>query len=236
MRTREEFAHCLRQPAPGIEWLQVEGLIDDPEAWAIAAQGSIDIPVDVILSDPEREFPSLYRLVDVSQVRAVSVTIPAKPGMVKALRLAASLRLRIRILPGQPDAGALRELEAGALFFLFDPMVESPVEFFHFLLGYFRGLNEGTLWSALEQDPAAFSHSDSAGQPLHPSDFVASHLADLIEAGGECVSCQFQAVCAGYFKSPDPAYQCAGIKNILSIFEVAAREISREIAEHGVSA
>ena len=52
VRTRDEFARCLREPAPGIEWLQVEGLIGDPEAWALAAQGSIDIPVDVVLDDP----------------------------------------------------------------------------------------------------------------------------------------------------------------------------------------
>jgi hypothetical protein len=151
------------------------------------------------------------------------------------VRLAASLRLRIRILPGQPDADALAELEEAARFYLFDPMVESPIEFFHFLLGHFRGLSEGTLWNALEQDPAVFSHSDAAGQPRHPADFVATHLAGLIEDGGECASCEFQAVCAGYFKSPDAAYPCAGVKKILSLFEVAAEEISRELAQHGAT-
>jgi hypothetical protein len=231
VRTREDFASCLRAPAPGIEWLQVEGLIDDPEAWALAAQGSIDIPVDVILDDPATEFSSLYRLVDVNNVRAVSVTIPAKPGLMKALRLAASLHLHIRLLPGQPDSETLAELAEAAKFYLHDSMVETPVEFFHSLLAYFRGLRSGTLWAFLEQDPAVFSHCDAAGLPLHPAEFVPAHLARLIEDDSECASCRFQEVCAGYFKWPDAAYDCAGVKQLLSVFETAAAEISRELAE-----
>ena len=168
VRTRDEFARCLRAPAPGIEWLQVEGLIGDPESWALAAQGSIDIPVDVILDDPAAEFSSLYRLVDVSNVRAVSVTIPAKPGLMKALRLAASLHLHIRLLPGQPDSDALAELSEAAQFYLHDSMVETPVEFFHSLLAHFRGHGTGTLWSYLEQDPASSTHLDADGRPIHP--------------------------------------------------------------------
>ena len=231
VRTREEFTRCLRAPSPGIEWLQVEGLINDPESWALAAQGSIDIPVDLILDDPATEFSSLYRLVDVSNVRAVSVTIPAKPGMMKSLRLAASLHLHIRLLPGQPDAEALAELGEAAQFYLHDSMVETPVEFFHSLLSSFRGLRPGTLWTFLEQDPAEFCHFDAAGLPLHPADFVETHLASLIEADKECASCRFKEVCAGYFKWPDAAYDCAGVKGLLSIFETAAQEISRELAE-----
>lgn len=232
VRTREEFANCLREPPAGVEWLQVEGLIGDQDAWALAAQGSVDIPIDVILDDPAAEFSALYRLVDVSQVRAVSVAIPAKPGMMKALRMAISLHLHVRILPGQPDADALAELEEAAQFYLHDPMVETPVEFFHSLLAAFRGLRAGTLWSFLEQDPAEFSHRDADGLPLRAPDFVANHLARSIESGGECSSCRFQERCAGYFKWPDPAYDCSRVKGILSTFETAAEEIGRELAEH----
>jgi len=81
----------------GVEWLQVEGLIGDPEVWALAAQGAIDIPLDVVLDDPATEFSSLYRLVDVRLARSVRLTIPAKPGLMKALRMAASLSLPVRI-------------------------------------------------------------------------------------------------------------------------------------------
>jgi hypothetical protein len=65
VREVDAFARCLRAPAPGVEWLQVEGLIGDPTAWALAAQGAVPIPLDVILDDPATEFSALYRLADV---------------------------------------------------------------------------------------------------------------------------------------------------------------------------
>ena len=137
VRTREEFVRWLREPAPGVEWLQVEGLLQDQAAWAIAAQGTSKLPLDVILTDPATEFSALYRLVDARIVRSVRVTMPAAPGFMKALRLAASLQLPVRLLPGQPSAEALAELTEAAHFYLHDPMVETPVEFFHSLLAAF---------------------------------------------------------------------------------------------------
>lgn len=230
IQTKEEFARCLKQPAPGVEWLQVEGLIGDPEVWALAAQGTVEIPIDVILSDPVKEFSALYRLVDVSQVRAVRVTIPAKPGLMKAVRLAASLQIPVRLLPGQPDAVALAELSEAAQFYLHDPMVETPIEFFHSLLGSFRGMSSGTLWTFLEQDPSGFSYLDAAGVPLQSPDFVAANLARSLENEAECSDCHFQAVCAGYFKWPDPGYACSGVKELFATFETVAEEISRDLA------
>jgi len=235
LRTREEMEHWLREPAPGVEWLQVEGLIGDPEVWAVAAQGDIDIPLDVVLDDPATEFSSLYRLVDVRLARSVRLTMPAKPGLMKGLRMAASLNLAVRILPGQPDPATLEELGLAAEFYLHDSMVESPIEFFHSLLALFRGKAEGTLWSFLEQDPATYSHRDPDGKPLRPVDFVESHLAALIESAAECESCRWQSACAGYFKSPDPSYDCAGVKQLLATIEEAANEIGSEIASQEVA-
>jgi hypothetical protein len=100
----------------------------------MAAQGAATPALDVILTDPATEFSGLYRLVDVRIVREVRVTMPAIPGFMKALRLAAALQLRVRLLPGQPSAEALAELTEAAHFYLHDPMVETPVEFFHSLL------------------------------------------------------------------------------------------------------
>ena len=112
--SREEFSNWLQNPEPGAELLEVVGLINDPEVWALAAQGTMPIPLDVILEDPAADFSSLYRLVDVRNTRPVRVTIPARPGFKKALRLAVSLQLPVRILPGQPDAGVLTELAEAA--------------------------------------------------------------------------------------------------------------------------
>lgn len=231
VRTREEFVRWLRAPLPGVEWLQVEGLLGDAEGWAVAAQGTSELPLDVMVADPAKEFSALYRLVDVRIVRPVRVTIPAMPGFMKALRLAASLQLPVRLLPGQPSPEALSELTEAAQFYLHDAMVEMPVEFFHSVLAVFRGTGDGTLWTMLEEDPAVFSRAE----PPLPRDFVATHLARLIAQGAECASCRWQTVCAGYFKWPDPAYACAGVKQLFATLESAADEIGRDLASQEAS-
>lgn len=76
VRTADEFTRNLREPAPGVEWLQVEGLIGDPDVWAVAAQGSVAIPLDVVLDEPATEFSSLYRLVDVAMSRWCASQFP----------------------------------------------------------------------------------------------------------------------------------------------------------------
>ena len=232
VRTREEFARWLREPAPGVEWLQVQGLLQDQAAWAIAAQGTSKLPLDVILTDPATEFSGLYRLVDARIVRSVRVTMPAAPGFMKALRLAVSLQLPVRLLPGQPSTEALAELAEAAQFYLHDPMVETPVEFFHSLLAALGGAEGDTLWLMLEEDPKAFIRD----QPPPPRDFVEKRLAHLVEQSGECATCRWQKVCSGYFKWPDPTYDCAGVKQLLSTIQSAADEIGRDLASREATA
>jgi hypothetical protein len=230
VQTREEFFHWLNHSARMLRVIQVEGLIGDPEVWALAAQGTGHIPLDVVLDDPAAEFSSLYRLVDVRIVRDVRVTIPAKPGLLKALRLAASLQLPVRLLPGQPTAEVLDELNLAMQFYLRDAMVEAPVEFFHSLFAVFRGTRDGTLWSFLEQDPAEISHHDARGLPVQSQNFVETHFGQLLADGAECCQCRWQPVCAGYFKWPDPGYSCTGVKQIFADLESAADEITRDLA------
>lgn len=237
VRTRQEFLRWLREPAPGLQWLQVEGLLGDAEAWATAAQGGDEMPLDVVMTDPAAEFAQLYRLVDVRATRDVRVTIPAAPGLVKAVRLAASLGLAMRILPGQPSAETLAELGEAAEFYLRDPMVQAPVEPFHSLLATMRGTADGMLWTILEDDPAVFAHYDAKGreilarstQPV-PPDFVREHFASLIAEETECATCPWQEVCAGYFKWPDRGYSCAGVKLLFALLDTAAEEIGQELA------
>ncbi|MFN0129386.1 MAG: hypothetical protein ACKV19_22190 [Verrucomicrobiales bacterium] len=230
VRTSEEFSRWLRDPLPGAEGLQVEGLMGESDPWLLAAQGMLPIPLDVVLDDPATEYSALYRLVDVRNARDVRVTIPARSGFLKAVRLAVSLQLPVRLLPGQPDSETLVELSQALEFYLRDPMVETPIEFFHSTLAVFRGLDDGSLWSFLEHDPAEVSPRDAAGQPLLASDFVESHFGRLLADGAECASCRWQSLCRGYFKHPNPAYECAGIKGLLSALEAAANEITGDLA------
>ena len=241
VRSREELNRWLHDRSPALQWIQVEGLLSDADAWASAAQGAVDIPLDVVLSAPGSEFADLYRLVDVLAVRDVRVSMPASPGFLKAVRLSASLGLPVRLLPGQPSTEAVSELAAALDLYLHGPMVEAPIEFFHSALAWMRGVQTGSLWSIVEEDPAIFRHYHSNGQPGLPCatrpfskesshDFVKSHLARLISKGAECTICPWQPLCQGYFKLPDPSYSCHGVKQLFATLRAAADEIEQDLA------
>jgi hypothetical protein len=240
VKSPEELRRWLTCPPPQLQWLQVEGLLCDPEPWAEAAQGAGEIPLDVVVTNPEAEFSQIYRLADVRAAREVRVTIPAAQGLLKAVRLAASLGLPIRVLPGQPPAEVLGFLEAVADFYLHDPMVEAPIEPFHSLFSALRGSETETLWMILEEDPGIFAHLESDGRPTLPRStqpappmFVRSYLSRLVEEGTECTACPWQQNCAGYFKWPDPDYSCEGVKRLFGRIKAAADEIASDLAASG---
>jgi hypothetical protein len=200
------------------------------------------VPLDVVLSDPASEFSDLYRLVDVCTMHDVRVTMPAAPGFLKAIKLAASLRLPVRVIPGQPTPEVLAELMEALEFYLHEPVVEMPVEFFHSLLATMGRADKRSLWMILEEDPAAYLHYDAEGRPqlprsngfrsiaISPEAFVQHHLKSLIDQNAECATCFWQQVCKGYFKWPDPAYSCQGVKQLFLRIEAAAAEIERDLA------
>jgi hypothetical protein len=220
VRSRDELCRWLRDPLPGLKWLQVEGMLGDSDALTEAARSDSDISLDLVLSDPSSEFSDLYKLVDACAVRDFRVTVLARPGLLKAVKLAAALGFPVRVLPGQPTAEVLAELKEVLDFYLHAPTVEAPVEFFHSLLAFTYGADTGSLWMILEEDPAAFLQYDINGQARLPransfesveissAEFVERHLKSLVERGAECATCPWQQSCRGYFKWPDPGYSC----------------------------
>jgi len=242
VRSRDELCRWLRDPLPGLEWLQVEGILGDSDAWTEAAHSDASVSLDVVLSDPSSEFSDLYKLVDACAVHDFRVTIPARPGLLKAVKLAAALRFPVRVLPGQPTAEVLAELKEALDFYLHEPTVEAPVEFFHSLLAITYGADPGSLWMILEEDPAAFLRYDIDGQArlprsgsfelveFSPVEFVENHLNNLARQGAECATCPWQQSCRGYFKWPDPSYSCEGVKELFSAIQAAADEIRRDLA------
>jgi hypothetical protein len=242
VQSGEELCRWLRDPLPGLNWLQVEGILGDSDSWMEAAHSGSDVSLDLILTDPSSEFPDLYKLVDVSAVHDVRVTIQAQPGFLKAVKLAAALRFPIRILPGQPKADALAEIKEALDFYLHEPAVEAPVEFFHSWIARTRGAEVGSLWMILEEDPAAYLQYDINGQAKlpragslglaenSPAEFVEHQLKSLLKQGAECATCPWQESCRGYFKWPDPAYSCEGIKDLFSVIQAAADEMARDLA------
>ena len=242
VRTRDELSRWLERPLDRLQWIQAEELAGDAEAWALAAHGNSEIPLDVILSNPASEFSDLYRLVDVCAVRDVRVSMPALPGFLKALKLAVSLQLPARILPGQPNLAALKELMEALKLYLHESMVEAPVEFFHSLLAAMCGAEKGSLWMILEEDPAVFRHYDTEGLPLlpgvgkpcgpefSPATWVTDRFQTLIDQGAECATCPWSDVCMGFFKWLDSAYSCAGVKQLFSEIKAAADDIGQDLA------
>ena len=210
----------------------------NPRIWATAARKEGDVALDVIVSDPATEFPHLYRLVDVRKVRDLRVTIPVVPGFMKSLRLAASIQLPVRLLPAQPDPALLEELQEAVQFYLHDPMVEAPVDFFHSSLAFMRDLPVDDLWMILEQDPNEFPRMDAHGNALAPEgvtgpvpeNFVALHAAGLVSTGAECATCRWEKLCRGYFKLPDPRYSCEGMVKVFDRLKEAAEEMSADLA------
>jgi hypothetical protein len=242
VRSREELSQWLSNPPAGLQWLEIDGLLGDPDAWAPAAQSASNVPLDVFLASPGLQFSDLYRLVEVCAVRDVRVSMPASPGFLRALKLAVALRLPVRLLPGQPAPEVCAELTEAVTFYLRDPMVETPVEFFHSVLAFLSGADTGSLWTILEEDPAIFLRQDPDGRSKLPRvsgsppqeiplpTFVATRFKKLVEQNTECTTCPWRQICQGYFKWPDPAYDCRGIKQLFSIIKAAADEIGQELA------
>jgi hypothetical protein len=240
VRDRQQFDIWLHDRSPALQWIEIEGLLNDPEVWALAAEDAGEIPLDVILAEPGREFADLYRLVDVRSGRDVRVSMPAKSGFLKAVRLAASLGFPIRLLPGQPSGEVLRELQEALAFYLRDPMVEAPIEFFHSALAWLGGSPTGSLWRVVEEDPAVFQRHAAEGAltPSRPSnvgidtaqDFGSLFLARLVQGGAECATCPWSEFCTGYFKWPDPDYSCTGVKLLFSTLQAAAEEIEHDLS------
>jgi len=169
--------------------------------------------------------------------------MPASPGFLRALKVAVALRLPVRLLPGQPSPEVLIELTEAVNFYLRDPMVETPVEFFHSVLASMCGSGDGSLWMILEEDPALFLHRGvddgfklpggftSPSSDLSSTTFVENWFRRLLEQNAECVTCPWQQICQGYFKWPDPAYDCGGVKQLFSTIETAAHEMTRELVD-----
>jgi hypothetical protein len=241
-KSRAELSRWLSEPSAGLQWLQVEGLLQDPDAWAPATQSTSTVPLDVVIANPASEFSDLYRLVDTFAVRDVRVSMPASPGFLRALKVAIALRLPVRLLPGQPSPEVLIELIEATNFYLRDPMVETPVEFFHSVLASMCGAGDGSLWMILEEDPALFLHREvdggsklprvfiSPSSDLSSTTFVDTWFKRLLEQNAECVTCPWQQICQGYFKWPDPAYDCGGVKQLFSAIKAAADEMGLELA------
>ena len=207
------------------------------------------VPLDVVLDNPARQAAGLYSLNPVARQRPVRVTVPGRPGLARAARVAMALQFPVRLLALQPSPEVLADLEEVLEVYLHGPQTSAPVEFFQSALAWLLRGDAPPAWIALELDPDWFPRAgDDIAEndrrtgketdtpivwpPAQPG-FVQARLAGLVDAGGECGDCPFREWCQGLFKWPDAAYDCGGVKRLLARVAESAAQLARDIDEAG---
>jgi hypothetical protein len=199
------------------------------------------LPVDLAMADPATEFPLLYRHVDLLDHHPVRVIIPVRPGFAKAVKVAVSLHFAVWLEPGQPDSALIEELAEVMAFYLRQPTVAQPVEFFHStLLGFYHD-DPAPLWVVLDADPECLRHVADEGAESLPGRLagveatvaadadLGEWIARVLATADECRNCEFLPSCGGYFKWPRRDYDCAGVKRLFGLLREAAAELRRDL-------
>jgi hypothetical protein len=214
----------------GLAFIQLTGLVSDMAPLADWGEG---VPLDLIMGDPVAELPWLYRCTGLLVKHPVRVTVPFRPGLARAVKLALSLGFAVRLHGHQPTPEALLEARRSLAEYLHNPTVAQPVEPFHSLLISFLHETPVALWSLLERDPAEVCLIDEWGEPT-PGQGPAS-VSDfrdaLVAAGGECRACRYLSRCDGYFKWPRTDYDCTWVKDLFGDLEAAASELRADLAD-----
>jgi hypothetical protein len=215
----------------GLAFIQLTGLAGDLAPLADWGDG---VPLDLLMGDPAAELPLLYRCTGLSERHPVRVTVPFRPGLARAVKLALSLGFAVRLHGHQPTPQAVAEARQALAEYLHNPTVSQPVEPFHTLLIAFLQETPVALWSLLERDPAEVRVLDERGEsvPGQGPDSVAAFREALLAAGGECCGCPFLSRCDGYFKWPLSDYSCTGVKRLFADVEAAADALRADLAAH----
>ena len=221
-----------------IQLLTLDSDSEPLNAWAAG------LPVELVMGDPA-EFPLLYRHTNLLDNHPVRVVIPVAPGFGKAVKAAVALDFAVRLEPGQPDPALIEEVEAVLEFYLRQPTVAQPVEYFHStLLGFYHDAPI-PLWAILDEEPGrlrviADDGAESLTGRLAGLECTVAADADLptwidqaLATAAECRSCPFLESCGGYFKWPRRDYDCAGVKRVFALLQEAATELRRDVESAG---
>lgn len=241
VRAREPaaLATALADEEPEhITGVRLLSLAADSEALNAWAPG---LPVDLVMADPAAEFPLLYQHTDLLDHHPVRVIIPVRPGFAKAVRVAVSLHFAVWLEPGQPEPALIEELVEVMAFYLRQPTVAQPVEFFHSaLLGFYHD-DPAPLWVVLDADPQSLRLVADDGTEGLPGRLagvettiavdadLGAWIAQVLATADECRSCEFLKSCGGYFKWPRRDYDCTGVKRLFGLLRDAAAELRRDL-------
>lgn len=214
--SEEERAAAVALTSERVAWIEAPLALagaPDLKAWRL----------DVTLTDPGREAAGLYALARAREGAPTRVSMPAIAGVAKAGQVVLALHLPARIIPAQPSAEAVGELETLLDRYLHDPLATAPIEPFHGALTRIIHGASDTLWHRVEATPPPPAHEAESGDQS-----LEAHLARLVEANAECASCPLQMWCVGYFKSPDAAYDCAHVRRLFSQLEREAQALQAD--------
>jgi len=236
-----QLADCVAKVgSQGLTNVQLLALSGDPQALLAMEE---PVPVDLTMVDVAREFPLLYHYTELLASYPVRVTIPASPGVGRAARLAMSLGFEVKLEVTQPEPDLARELTDLLEYYLHNPTVTGPIEFYHSLLFAFLDNSPATLWSIQEEDPAFNRYITDDGQavlsgrlpsvelPEGDSSFLEDLKEELLHASAECSTCDFFLNCAGYFKAPDPHYGCDEVRKLLEALKDASVELMNDVKQ-----
>ncbi len=219
-----------------IKLLSLKGEVSSLINWG---QG---IPVELIVSDTNRDLPLLYRYTPLLASHPVRVSVPLVAGFGNIVKLAVSLNFAVKLEGGQPDASLVDELQRIAHFYLHQTMVSEPIEFFHSLFLAFYRRNPVTLWAIQEEDPSLVRYITDSGEERMPgrlagvevnenfSAFMLDMQKGLAAEEGECAKCEFLIHCQGYFKWPHREYSCDGVRALMNTLRSAAEELRADVA------
>ncbi|MBE2293403.1 MAG: hypothetical protein IAF00_00565, partial [Phycisphaerales bacterium] len=163
------------------------------------------------------------------------------PGLGKAVKVAVSLSFAVRLEIGQPAPPMIEELESVLEFYLHQSTVAQPIEYFHgALLGFFHD-EPVPLWVLQDDDPQYLRYVPDEGiaqftkrlgnlnVALEPNASLEEWIRQVLATAEECRNCAFLENCGGYFKWPQPDYDCVGVMRIFSLLREAATELRHDL-------
>ena len=222
-----------------LAYVQLLGLPSDPDNlihWAP------DLSIEIVLDNPADDFPQLYRFAKLLDNHPVRVAIPVVAGFDNAVKLALSLQFSVRLVFGQPGNDLVQDLVRLLDAYLHQPTISQPIEIFHNLLLAFCHDESLNLWAAQEDDPALLRYIDDHGRQHlpgrliqtetegEPFSFVEDWAKKMLDDETECAECDYFDHCQGYFKWPDPRYDCAGVKTLFATLREAAGDLRGDLA------
>jgi hypothetical protein len=219
-----------------LQILGIDGAIDDLLRW------EQPVPVDLAVENPEADLPLLYRYSPLPANRPVRGSVPVASGFSKVVKLALSLNFAVKLEPSQPEPQLIEELLDVVELYLHGVTVSQPVEYIHSIFLAFYYGSPVSLWAVQEEDPSrnrfvtdqgleAVSKRFAGTDLKHaPPSFIREFTKELLNESRECHDCRFFEVCLGYFKWPEKAYRCDGVRTIFETLRKAAEELKADLS------